>query len=152
MEFETPRLRVKDWRGASLEALADLFEPEVTRDLPPSFGDVLNPTGFLEALEEQAVVRGVWLGEDLIGLVILFVQAQSAHLGYFFAQSAWGQGIGSELILHLVGQVESLGINTLYAGVHNGNAASEKVLTKAAFFEIPTDMPESKLFQFNVTT
>lgn len=149
MQFATSRLTVTDWRGASNDALADLFEPEVTRELPASFGDVLNPTGFLQELEKEALVRGIWLGESLVGLMILFVQGRDAHLGYFFAQSAWGQGYASELISNLVTQLSGVGVETLYAGVQIGNAASVKVLTKAGFFEIQTEMPDSKLYQFN---
>ena len=53
-------------------------------------------------------------------------------VGYLLAESAWGQGFASEVMLGLAAWARDQGL-TLFAGVSTDNPASVRVLEKAGF-------------------
>jgi RimJ/RimL family protein N-acetyltransferase len=162
--FETHRLRVDAWHAAapadgSGPALPDvvvsLLSPAVTRALPVEWQgsysrsraeawiaerDADGPT--LLALERSS--------RNATGLVILHESDAAdgsgvdVHLGYVLAESAWGQGLGSELVEGLVswcrGQPE---IHTLIAGVAAENPASVRILEKNGFKPVEARVDEA---------
>ncbi len=57
-------------------------------------------------------------------------------LGYWVAPWLWGFGFASEAVAGLVAHAEHTGFRCLQATVHEGNAASARVLVKAGFERI----------------
>ena len=151
--FDTERLHVANWRSAQqdrverrkmIEELATVLTPNVLRYLPvPSqLSDAPQALdGWISAREGESDVltvraRGT---STLIGLLILAPfnepgAARVVHIGYLFAEPAWGKGYAKELLAGLVEWQSSLGGPvTLLGGVEKGNAASARVLEKAKF-------------------
>jgi RimJ/RimL family protein N-acetyltransferase len=152
-DFTTPRLHISHWdailvdpiaRGALLRDLPGILTIDVTRELPPSFaltGDVVD---WVDARQAESDVYAINVGDQLVGLLILFDDAQNAaiHLGYLFAQSTWGQGYATELLNGLVAAAKPP--VTLLAGVATTNPASAHVLRKAGFV-LDQENPEGML-------
>ena len=88
----------------------------------------------------------------LIGLVILAGDSALAavldlHIGYLFAESAWGQGFASELLEGLVAWTGRARPVRLVGGVGKDNPASARVLEKAGFrIEASLSTPETDVF------
>ncbi len=155
--FTTPRLSVHGWRRtledaplrAALErALAGILTDPVLAHLPPSLQLHEAGGGIAGWIDARAAESEVLLverreGGALVGLVLLAqgeeIQARrSLHIGYLLAESAWGQGLASELVSGLVAAVEGAGRLRLLGGVDRDNPASARVLQKAGFEIDPT--------------
>jgi RimJ/RimL family protein N-acetyltransferase len=152
-DFTTPRLQVSHWdailadpiaRGALLRDLPGILTKDVTRELPPSFALTGYVANWVAARQSESDIYVINTGEQLIGLLILFNDAQNAaiHLGYLFAQSTWGQGYATELLNGLVTAAKPP--VTLLAGVAATNPASAHVLRKAGFV-LDQEHPEGML-------
>ena len=151
--FVTERLQVASWKSALkegaprqklVEELAIILTPDVLRYLPLP----LHMPGGPQTIDRWISARD---GESdvftirkhgpsaLIGLLILapFQEpdaTRTVHLGYLFADHAWGKGFATELLHGLVAaQIEQGGPAKLLAGVGKGNAASAMVLLKSGF-------------------
>ncbi|WP_165354586.1 GNAT family N-acetyltransferase [Tropicimonas sp. IMCC6043] len=154
--FTTERLKATSWqadladpdRRRALEAgLAAILSPAVLAHLPPPLH--LSPTapdisGWIDArAAESRVLRIDDRSEPtLLGLLILAELRKhdgspSLHVGYLLAETAWGRGLGSELVSGLVIAASSLAPVTLVAGVDRANPASARVLEKAGFTNDP---------------
>jgi RimJ/RimL family protein N-acetyltransferase len=152
-EFETSRLRVHHWR-ASLDdgprlktlhlELAEMLTPDVLQHLPPPLQITNAPNAIAKWVLARDAESDVFAvreqnSETLLGLLIL-VEFQEPggtldiHLGFLFAQTAWGKGYASELITGLVqrANTQSRPIQLL-GGVAKTNPASARVLQKAGF-------------------
>ena len=75
----------------------------------------------------------------LVGLLIIARMSEDAaadwHLGYLFAETAWGRGFATELLQALVTVCRDMDPRParLVGGVGRDNPASARVLTKAGF-------------------
>lgn len=80
---------------------------------------------------------------EIVGFLILGEHekpdgAVRLHIGYFLAESDWGQGLGSELVGGLIGwSSDDDRVNELVGITEIANVASAKVLTRNGFE--PTD-------------
>lgn len=73
-----------------------------------------------------------------IGLVLLHLEGVRAReaevrLGYMIAESAWGEGLASELVEGFVEWCRRAGVASIAGGVDRGNGASRRVLVKNGF-------------------
>jgi RimJ/RimL family protein N-acetyltransferase len=154
--FDTERLTVKNWSAELLDAkrqqilideLTPMLTPAVLQHLPeplqisPGRAAVGDWVLARQAESEVMTVRDQ-ATSALLGILILaeFSEPDSGtvvHLGYLFAELAWGRGYATELLLGLVkwfgerdGQVQLLG------GVERENVASARVLIKAGFTKV----------------
>ncbi|SDF28312.1 GNAT family N-acetyltransferase [Limimaricola pyoseonensis] len=154
--FETERLRVRDWtpdiadparRQALQAALEELLTERVLRHLPPPLrlSDGAEEIGpWIEARAAESDV-GLVLERDtdrLVGLLILAFmtgEAETAvcHLGYLFAETAWGRGYATELVTGLAATLDREHPVMLAGGVGRDNPASARVLQKAGFTKDP---------------
>ncbi|WP_300073996.1 GNAT family N-acetyltransferase [uncultured Ruegeria sp.] len=107
--------------------------------------------------EEGQVLLVSWKhSEELIGLMIVASNSEAAespviHIGYMLAETAWGQGIASELLRGLVAAVRNEGPTRLAGGVGRNNPASARVLQKAGFVLSPdTSTAETDMFVYDV--
>lgn len=147
--FATERLSVRDWapalsdpaRRSALEAgMAAMLTLAVLAHLPEPLqlrGDV---AAWIRDRDAEADVHLVTEtdGGALIGALLLAPDAdpqggQVLHVGYFFAQTAWGKGYATELLRGLATALQGRGPVLLIGGVGKGNDASRRVLTKAGF-------------------
>lgn len=60
------------------------------------------------------------------------------RLGYLLSESAWGQGLASELVRGFVDWCGTVEIAAILGGVERDNTASQRVLTKNGFMSQPT--------------
>ncbi|NDW54238.1 GNAT family N-acetyltransferase [Aliiroseovarius sp. PrR006] len=150
--FTTQRLSVFSWHDvladpamrASLEAeLSGLLTPKVLEHLPPPLqleGGKASISDWIDARSAESEVHLVedLRTSDLLGLLILAEGASDPdqtvlHIGYLFAQHAWGQGYASEMLVGLCSVVEQDRPARLAGGVDRQNQASARVLQKAGF-------------------
>ncbi|GAA1259180.1 GNAT family N-acetyltransferase [Kitasatospora nipponensis] len=87
----------------------------------------------------------VLLDEDgsVLGRFNLYdLENGAAELGYRVAQHVAGRGVATATVRELCGlAVARHGLHTLRAGTARANAASQRVLTKAGFVEVPPADP-----------
>ncbi|WP_432448258.1 GNAT family N-acetyltransferase [Aliiroseovarius marinus] len=150
--FTTQHLSVFSWRDvladhvrrASLEVeLRGVLTPEVLEHLPPSLqlqGGKGSISDWIDARFEESDVHIIESlhTSDIVGLLILAEGADALgqtvlHIGYLFAQHAWGQGYASEMLLGLCSAVGQIRPVRLVGGVDKHNIASARVLQKAGF-------------------
>ena len=147
--FETQRLKVRPWdstlaetssRAALESALSELLTPAVLKHLPDPL-QLSASVSIAHWIDARAAQSDVLLvaskaSDTLIGLMILSkstAPTDPIHIGYLLAQSAWGQGLASELVGGLVATLKDHGPACLIGGVEPSNPASAKVLLKAGF-------------------
>lgn len=87
------------------------------------------PTCRIVARQEQQILG--WAA--LSSVSSRCVYAGIAEVSIYVAQAARGNGVGTELIAHLVADSETAGIWTLQAGIFPENTASIRLHTKAGF-------------------
>ncbi len=63
---------------------------------------------------------------------------QTIRLGYLLSESAWGQGLASELVEGFVDWCKSVEIASIIGGVERDNLLSQRVLEKNGFVSRPT--------------
>jgi len=154
--FSTERLAVHHWRDSIedgsrredlVSKLTDILTDPVLEHLPPSF-QVSGPSGGLSAwIDARAAESDVFLvswknPKELVGLMILVCDPDTDHgptfhIGYLITETAWGQGVASELIAGLVSEMVVRRPVRLVGGVGKNNAASARVLVKAGFVPDP---------------
>jgi len=152
-ELRTERLLAKEWHSMCDEVLGateleqvvqSLLTPEVTAYLPEHWRN-RGPSGsaqswIAERDQEGAILLVVTASTHTpVGFLTLFesddtaVGHQEIRLGYVLAESAWGQGLATELLAAFVDWSRQAGIRRLIAGVLPDNIASVRVLEKCGF-------------------
>lgn len=152
--FKTPRLVVYEWHsrsGGTSRELANLVRalltPRVTRWLPAEWRGPY-PFRRAHAWVEQRDREGTTLvvveraSRSPVGLVLLAgagpaAEGNEVRLGYLLAESVWGRGLASELVLGFVEWCRTVGVATIVAGVSAENVASRRVLEKCGFVYDP---------------
>lgn len=152
--FKTERLNVAEITTLSPKITDDLHRiltPNVTAFLPPS-AQLARFEGDVAVWVSQQQTNGATLmlitcdGAG-VGLVMLHNGDHgAAMIGYMFAQSAWGRGYASELVMGLVAMLRAAGFQYAYGGVADQNPASARVLEKAGF-EPVSQQAETKMFR-----
>lgn len=151
-DFETERLRVRDWQKVLSsgqappwleKGLSQLLTPNVLKHLPPSLQLSGDDNAVADWISLQAGAGKTFLVQDrhsggLLGLLILSVvgedpSANQLHIGYMFAEEAWGKGLATELVTGVVEHVPRGRGITVMAGVGLDNPGSAKVLDKVGF-------------------
>ena len=152
VSFATKRLQVRGraalrstpkGRRILEAALADMFTPAVLAPLPDALA-LAKGTGaiaiWIAARDAESAVHTVTRKADgkIIGLLILAGgvepgTAPAIHLGYLFAETSWGKGFASELVVGLTAVFETGPPLRLLAGVNTSDPASARVLEKAGF-------------------
>lgn len=169
--FKTERLVVSHWTNqlepppAKAQLACDLMPiltPKVLAHLPPSLQvsqtcDAIDDW-ITERAAESAVLRITTKADaNLIGLLILVDVATAGkpptiHMGYLFAETAWGQGFASEMLRGLLSKAQSVSPLSLVGGVARDNPASAHVLRKLEF-QSQTNMSDegNEVFTYSVT-
>ncbi|SMX31716.1 GNAT family N-acetyltransferase [Maliponia aquimaris] len=141
----------------SLETrLARMLTPLVLAHLPSDFPPGHGPNAMGDWIATRRARAQVFVVErdaDLIGLLFLFrpdPASTDLHLGYLFAEEAWGQGYATELLSGLLAQLRPQAPLTLRASVTTGNPASARVLRKSGF-RSDKDQPDKGLLRFHLS-
>ncbi|RKF17020.1 N-acetyltransferase [Roseovarius spongiae] len=102
------------------------------------------PPGLVEAfiarvraddrVEDAWVIDGSRIDAgEVMGVVSLNrLDAQEAEIGFWVAPAFWNTGVASEAVAALI-EANPLDCRMIYATVHQGNAASARVLTNCGF-------------------
>ena len=165
--FETTRLRVKEWHAFikdsfPFQSLAhivkDILTPNVTESLPPHWqGSYTIDRARNWIIERDLEGVTLLIVEKKIitplGLVILYDTTTEDNyaelrLGYLLKESAWGKGLGSELVKGLVEFCRTQPVSSITGGVAQDNIASKCVLEKNGFNSDPATLgDEEELYQ-----
>lgn len=151
--FSTDRLVVDEWHRQATRfdldlanVVGELLTAATTPELPPEWRgdfDAERAERWVEARDiESPTLLAVEFGTSrVVGLLIVFEATDESvsrgvdvRLGYVLAESAWGQGLATELVGGLVEWSRSEpSIRTISAGVAPTNEASARVLRKNGF-------------------
>jgi RimJ/RimL family protein N-acetyltransferase len=94
--------------------------------------------GFIERFsrkpDRRSYVIANRVDDRVIGVIGLnFADKHAPELGYWIAQSHWGQGFAPEAVTGLLGAVRQAAFQTIRAKVLESNPASLRVLQKTGF-------------------
>jgi len=135
-DLKSARLSAASWEEISEYELTQLFADAVVRWLPPGFQSAKTDTErrhFLWQLSGEAEIIALTDVDGVhIGIVILAHGDPERHLGYLFAQQAWGRGYATELLRALQDLYATQPV-CLIGGVMAQNAASSRALEKTGF-------------------
>ena len=150
--FETERLSVQHWQGTLenrakrlrlCDVLGKLLSPQVLVDLPKSLLLDEDPTAISNWIDARARESECFLIEKnsngtVLGLLILVEGAElqsipTLHIGYLFAQDAWGRGYATELVAGILEAAKNGSPVCFIGGVAKTNPASARVLQKLGF-------------------
>lgn len=143
--LETARLSLRPLRDEDADVLVrelnDFAIARNTARIPHPYhrSDALEFLAFAQGDVPRSRIAGVEEKSApglLIGVISYEWQEASgnAELGYWYSQSVWGRGIGSEAGRAMVDDAfAGAGHETLVACYHNDNAASARILGKLGF-------------------
>lgn len=146
LDFRSERLRAVAVSTLDADDRRALLAPEVVRWLPLVFQNLESDKDRLTlleglALEAETAALTDEVGQN-IGLIFLSHPMTDGaadgvpvrHLGYLFAENAWGRGYATEMLSGLQALFRGQRVR-ISGGVMQENAASARVLLKAGFRE-----------------
>lgn len=171
--FSTSRLLVKEWHSLTSKdvedqdlasVIANMLTAPVTRSLPPGWQGPYTMERAGEWIKERdregtALLVVELVERKAVGLVILFESAgvnaggAELRLGYLLAESAWGKGLATELLLGFVEWCKQNNVASVVGGVERKNIASRRVLEKGGFLRGASagdDGKEELLYRLNL--
>jgi len=151
--YHTKRLHVLPWKEyadstkkilAFAELVTEILSPEVTKDLPSGWQQIITPADAKQWVEERDEESSLLIIQDqsskaIIGLMFLHESESDdssieVRLGYLIAEKHWGKGYATELVQGLVHWCKSIEkIKSISGGVESGNIGSIKVLERSDF-------------------
>lgn len=162
-ELETPRLRLRAYRGEDLDLLAALYaDPDVT---------AFTKLGSLTRAQAEATLDGyltAWR-DRAFGMCAVFLKASDAFAGecgffvlersgelalrYAFHRRFWGQGLAGEAARCVIDHAfRRLGLERLVSFVEAPNTASHRVMQKLGLaVERVERLPKVELHVYAVT-
>ena len=150
--LDTDRMLVREWHSFSdgdwadqdlASAVRSILTPPVTQSLPSGWQGgytIDRARSWIDDRDKEGTTLLVVEREikKPIGLMILFEGSEdplrpSVRIGYMLAESAWGQGLASELLEGFVDWCKKTRISSIIGGVERDNMASRRVLEKNGF-------------------
>ncbi|MGH2583240.1 MAG: GNAT family N-acetyltransferase [Anaerolineales bacterium] len=83
--------------------------------------------------DDAILVRTITVGDQVAGYVMKFEMRGDALVAYWIGREYWGQGIATEALKQLIGE---LSMRPLFARAATDNIASVRVLEKCGFVRI----------------
>lgn len=130
-----------------------VLTPQVTRSLPPTWQGAYTEARARDWIEDRDSEGPTLLVVERssggpVGLMILYeedpeTEGVKVRLGYVLAESAWGRGLGSELVRGFVEWCRAAGVASIVGGVERENIPSRRVLEKNGFVRTPTTEGEA---------
>lgn len=168
--FQTERLEVSEWHNLPSpgdrelsDVLTQLLTPATTRPLPSAWHGRFDKTRAIEWIRERDAESPTLMVLDRktgvpVGLMILSelpcdrAGSVDVRLGYLLAESAWGRGLGTELVAGFVAWCRSEPrIRSVTGGVALDNPASARVLTNNGFTTAGTPNDEEQFYELVLT-
>lgn len=120
-----------------------MLTPSVTQSLPEAWQGAYTTERANEWIDERDREGATLLvlersSRTPVGLMILFESDdeqidRTIRLGYLLSESAWGQGLASELVQGFVKWCRTVEIVLIIGGVERDNIPSQRVLEKNGF-------------------
>ena len=136
MRLTTPRLVLRDRNPADdaavLALVSDYEVVKFTARWPwPADADLVRERGAQVVAPERGFLAAIERDGRLIGIASIVDGA----LGYMFERAAWGQGYATEAARALVDHAFTTlpALQTITAGLYDGNEASARVLERIGF-------------------
>lgn len=82
-------------------------------------------------------LRAITCNGDLVGSIASFVIEGQTEVSYWIERSAWGRGIATRALAMFVDQI---GVRPVYARAASDNVGSLRVMEKAGFRSVGTEM------------
>lgn len=159
-KFETERLLVGEWHSAlagesNIEDLATvvcaLLTERVTSVLPSEWHGPYSAERARRWIKDRDLEGSTFLAVrktnmEPVGLMFLFDSGPDdtsrihVRLGYLLAESAWGEGLATELVEGFVQWCVRSRVASIRAGVARDNPASRRVLEKNGFVRARGDV------------
>lgn len=142
IEIKKDRFSLREWRMEDVDALtkgADNFKIWLNlRDVFPYPYTVEDAVGFIQSSGTSPTVFAIDVEGQAVGSIGYFpgrdVERNGAEVGYWLAETFWGNGIMTEAVQVLSDYIfESTEIVRLFATLYQYNPASMRVLEKAGF-------------------
>lgn len=163
--FVTERLLVEEWHSLSADdwahqelahVVSTMLTARVTQSLPEGWQGAYTIERASEWIQERdregATLLVVERSSRMpVGVMILLESddeklGRSVRIGYLLSESAWGQGLASELVQGFVGWCRMAGIGSIVGGVERDNVPSQRVLEKNGFVCAPSTDGAAGLF------
>lgn len=158
--FVTERLSVGDWHSIAeggdahpelADVVVELLTPAVTANLPDGWSGSYSVERARKWIAERddegvALLAVERSSARAVGIMLLFEERADpggergrvdVRLGYLLGEGSWGRGFASELVAGFVAWCRDHEVASISGGVAAENAASERVLTKNGFREVP---------------
>jgi RimJ/RimL family protein N-acetyltransferase len=134
-----------------------MLTPKITSSLPLEWQgaySVDRTREWIAARDDESVnlLVAERQSHNVVGLMLLFeTEAASGddvdvRLGYLLAESAWGQGLASELVQGFVHWCRGQAVSSIESGVGRNNHASRRVLEKNGFEALVSKPTQDELF------
>ena len=144
MQIDVGKYKVRSYKPSDKEALVKYANNyNVSKNLRDSFPfpytEKNAKTWLYSVLNQYPELNfAISNNSELIGGIGLMPQPDvykySAEIGYWLAEPFWGKGISTRALIAVTRYVfNNFDINRLFAGVFEGNIASQKVLEKASY-------------------
>jgi len=135
---------LRPWQQTDAESLVKYANnPDIAKNLTDAFPHpytIENAGHFIKMASEKepVTVFAIEVNKEAAGGIGLHpqhdIQRKNAELGYWLAETYWGQGIITEAIKKIVDYgFTHLDINRIFARPFGSNFASQRVLEKAGF-------------------
>jgi len=135
---------LRPWQQTDAESLVKYANnPDIAKNLTDAFPHpytIENADHFIKMASEKepVTVFAIEVNKEAAGGIGLHpqhdIQRKNAELGYWLAETYWGQGIITEAIKKIVDYgFTHLDINRIFARPFGSNFASQRVLEKAGF-------------------
>jgi len=143
------------------ETVQVLLTPSVTANLPEAWQGCYSQSRAREWIRDRDAEGTTLLVTsrescECIGLLFLhesespLITESELRLGYLVAQSQWGNGYASEIVMGLVNWAREGPYASIIAGVSTGNPGSRRVLEKCGFSRIADDRSEEHFYGIRV--
>ena len=162
IRFETERLIVDEWHSLSptdedlARSVMAILTPSVSQSLPDGWQGEYSVERAAQWIKERDQESTNLLildrsSKQAVGLMIVFTSGdepigQVVRIGYMLEETAWGQGVGTELLRGFVQWCKTAEVSSIIGGVDPDNVASQRVMEKAGFMVQPGKASDSELF------
>ena len=144
MMIQTRRLRLQAMSERDADAAVALLTNDLVKQtyMLPDFSSPEQAYGLFSRIcamshDESRFVRGIYLGEDWIGMINdVGIEGKTIELGYALLPEYHGQGYATEALTASIEAMFARGFDEVIAGAFPHNVASMRVMEKSGMHRI----------------